>query len=397
MQDAIVIGGGPAGAHFAYQASKKGYSISLIESKSIGRYKCCAGGISKRFLKTYEIPPRLVERKITSFQLISPTGEKAEMDFEHPVGVTVYRTSFDNWLIERAIDAGSEVSFGVGAKKIHFLKDCTEIELSDGKILRSKLLVGAFGMAPAMFRELQIKMPEFLIGVQFERSMSQTQIDQLIGNRCEFYYDPVYSNRGYVWVFPKREGVSVGLVTGSLEKRKRDTIFNFIRNHPQASRELQTSGPRLFDGSDFHSAMIPNKPLNVTYGNRFLLLGDAAGLVDQTNWEGIFFAFRSADIAFEVFEKNYDKADFSLRGLSAYQRGWKEVFGEELSYGRKTQSRFYGENMRRVWTLFVSELNRDESLKALFKEQLSMGMPVVTAVKKIPLLTKFRLFSKSRM
>ncbi len=397
MLDAIVIGGGPAGAHFAYQASRKGYSVSLVESKALGRYKCCAGGISKRFLKICEVPPKLVERKIKSFHMISPTGEKTEIDFEEPVGVTVYRTSFDKWLVERAIDVGTEATFEVGARKIRFLSDYVETELSDGKILRSKLLVGAFGMAPAMFRELQIKMPEFLMGVQVELSMSESQVDRSIGNRTEFYYDPVYSNRGYVWVFPKREGVSVGLVTGSLDKGKREVVFDFIRNHPIASKELINCSPRLFDGSDFHCAMIPNSPLKVTYGNRYLLLGDAAGLVDQTNWEGIFFAFKSADIAVETLEKNYDKSDFSLNALSAYQKGWKMIFGEELSYGKKTQNRFYGENMKRVWTLFISELNRDESLKALFKEQLFNGMPVAMTVKKIPLLTKLRLFSKSRI
>ncbi len=60
MIDAIVIGAGPSGTHFAYEASKKGYSVTLIDSKSLGRFKCCAGGLSGRFLEDYKIPEEII-------------------------------------------------------------------------------------------------------------------------------------------------------------------------------------------------------------------------------------------------------------------------------------------------------------------------------------------------
>lgn len=396
VQDAIIIGGGPSGAQFAYQASKRGYSTLLIESKSLGRYKCCGGGISTRFLKTYEIPQKLIERKITNFLMVSPSKEKTKIDFGKVVGVTVYRTSFNKWLIERAGDAGSEVKLGVGAKGIRFLKDSVEVKLTNGQVHRSKLLVGAFGMSPAMFYQLKTKMPESVIGMQVELSMQEKQIDQSIGNSLEFYFDPAYTNLGYVWIFPKKEGVSVGMVANLTKTRKKEILFSFVRNHPLASKKLHNSKPRFFDGRDFHSALIPNAPAETTYGNRYLLLGDAAGLVDPTTWEGIFYAFRSADIATEVLDKIYDKSDFSSKVLAAYQMRLKKIFGKELRYARKIQDRVYGNNMGKLWTLLISELNRNESLRLTVKKQLSKEMSVAGLVKSLPVLTKLRLLSKYR-
>jgi len=396
MFDTIIIGGGASGAHFAYQSAKSGYSTLLVESKPPGRYKCCAGGISNRFLETYDIPSKVIERKITGFLMVSPVREKVEIDFERVVGVTVYRTQFDKWLLERAENAGAELASGVEAKNIHFLRDAVEVKLSDDQVYRSKLLVGAFGMSPTMFHQLQTKMPESVVGLQMELSMSEEDIDKLIGSKLEFYFDPSYTNLGYIWIFPKREGVSVGLVTSLERERKRDALINFIRNHPEASKKLEKSKLRIFDGRGFHSALIPNGPLEKTYGNRYLLLGDAAGFIDPTTWEGIYYSFRSADIAIEVLNEIYNESDFSSKAIGSYQARWKAAFGKEIRYATKIRDIVYGENMKNLWSFLISELNTNESLRRTVKEQLSKEMSVTMMVKRIPILTKLLLLLKYR-
>ena len=293
MQDVVVIGGGPAGAHFARQAVKRGYTVSIVEQKPLGRYKCCGGGISARFLEAYSIPEKVIERGITSFLMISPTGEKTELDFGRRVGVTVYRSIFDKWLLEDAQDAGSDFILGEKPKQLHFEKDYVELKLSNEQVIRAKLLIGAFGLDPEMYQMLGIQMPDFMMGSQIELAMLEEQIDRSIGNRLEFYFDPTYTDHGYVWVFPKREGVSVGMVTTPSERLKREKVFSFVRNHPIASKELENSSPRLFDGRDFHSAMIPNSLLETTYGNNYVLLGDSAGFMSILQRGKVFFLLSS--------------------------------------------------------------------------------------------------------
>jgi len=49
--DAVVIGGGPAGASTAYHLSKKGLKVLLVEKERLPRFKLCAGCLSARTLR----------------------------------------------------------------------------------------------------------------------------------------------------------------------------------------------------------------------------------------------------------------------------------------------------------------------------------------------------------
>ena len=50
--------------------------------------------------------------------------------------------------------------------------------------------------------------------------------------------------------------------------------------------------------------------------------------------------------------------------------------------------------MGRLWTLIISELNKDDSLRSLVMEQLAKDMSVAKMVKRIPALTKLRLYTR---
>jgi flavin-dependent dehydrogenase len=125
-----------------------------------------------------------------------------------------------------------------------------------------------------------------------------------------------------------------------------------------------------------------------------MLLGDAAGLIDPTTWEGIYFAFKSADIALEAFESSYSKATFSSEALGSYQADWKRKFGKELEHAHSIQRRVYGERMGKLWKLIIHELNSDDKLRRLVTDELSKDMSIANMVEKIPLTTKLRLAAK---
>ncbi|MCW4024886.1 MAG: NAD(P)/FAD-dependent oxidoreductase [Candidatus Bathyarchaeota archaeon] len=393
MRDVLIIGGGPSGAHFAAQAAKKGYSVTLIEKNQLGRAKCCAGGLSGRFLESYTVPSKLVERQISSFAMVSPVGEKTQLKFNKTAGITVNRAQFDKWTLEQATDSGCEALFEVAVKNITIKKDYAEVNLSNNQTLNSRLIVGAFGMSPQVFKQLELKMPEFSIGLQAELTVPEGEIDNLIGNEIEFCFNTRYSKSGYSWVFPKKQTLSLGLVTNPDNPQKKKRLWDFISNYTSLYPNLKQYLPRRFDDLKLEGAMLPNTTLKQTYGDRFMLIGDAAGMIDPPTWEGIYFAFKSADIALDVFDEQYD-SDFSTRKLHDYQKRWARQLGKEIHYGRRIQKRAYGSRMDRLWNFTVQELNRNQPLKQLVTEELSKDLSIPNMVEKIPLSTKLQLIAR---
>jgi geranylgeranyl reductase family len=394
MFDVVVIGGGPSGAHFAAQAAKKGYTVALVEKGQLGRPKCCAGGLSGRFLNAYSVPPKLVERAIRRFIMVSPSGERAELLFDKTSGVTVNRADFDRWLVEHAIDCGCDAHLGAVAKKVAFHSDGVEVTVGDGEVISGRVMIGAFGMAPQLFRQLGLDVPEFSLGLQAELTFPEAEITCDVGDKIEFYFNPKYSKAGYSWVFPKKESVAIGLVADPLRRQKTEALYSFLADYKAAHPNCTQNQPVEACGARFGCAMLPNAPVEKMVGSRFMLLGDAAGLIDPTTWEGIYFAFKSADIALDAFERNYSKADFSSDALSIYQDSWKSKFGRELEHARSIQRRVYGERMGKLWKLIIHELNSDDKLRKLVTNELSKDMSIANMVEKIPLTTKLRLVAK---
>ena len=83
---------------------------------------------------------------------------------------------------------------------------------------------------------------------------------------------------------------------------------------------------------------IPIKPLRRTFGNRVVVVGDAAGLVKPTTGGGIYYALLSGEMAAEAVHRGFRANDLSARGLKRYEAAWKAVFAKELRigyYGRR--------------------------------------------------------------
>jgi flavin-dependent dehydrogenase len=67
-----------------------------------------------------------------------------------------------------------------------------------------------------------------------------------------------------------------------------------------------------------------------THGERFILLGDAAGQTDPLTGEGIHTAMIAAKIAARVLHEAFDEGDLSARRLAAYHRAWMKEFGRDF-------------------------------------------------------------------
>ena len=98
--------------------------------------------------------------------------------------------------------------------------------------------------------------------------------------------------RGYGWVFPKRQHLSVGIA--SFRRSALDM-------HALLDAYCQRIGLAPIEHQERHGYVIPVSPRRVGLCcDRVLLAGDAAGLADPITGEGISFAVRSGRIAARV-------------------------------------------------------------------------------------------------
>ena len=76
--------------------------------------------------------------------------------------------------------------------------------------------------------------------------------------------------------------------------------------------------------------MLPLAPIRKTYGDRFLVAGDAAGFVKPTTGGGVFYGMISARIAAEVLAEALRRNRLGESELSLYQELWQERLLEEI-------------------------------------------------------------------
>jgi len=341
----------------------------------------------KRTSSLVNPPSEVVEREVDGFVMVSSDAELAEFNFGEAVGSTMYRTSFDSWMLGRAEDEGARVLNGRRVEGVRFKEDGVCIKILGGGILKSQMLVGAFGVSSDLYRQIGGQRPGVVIGLQMELGMDEDRVSSLICNRVEYYFNSRYTEFGYVWIFPKRCGVSVGLVDSLRSEGKRERLLRFIRSDPVASKKLQGGRPLPIGGRAFHGALIPNSIVRKTYGERFLLVGDAAGFTHPATSEGIYYALKSGELAAQTMAEAKEKEDFSSRCLRDYENRWKNCFGAELHDGKLTQERVYGKGMDQKWNLLVSEFKKNNRLRSIVLKEHSLE----PALEKLPLWLKIRI------
>jgi len=77
--------------------------------------------------------------------------------------------------------------------------------------------------------------------------------------------------------------------------------------------------------------------LPCTYGDRILVIGDAAGQVKPTTGGGIYFGHIAAKIATKVLSEGLNRDELTADRLSHYQKQWKAKIGREISMGYRAR------------------------------------------------------------
>jgi digeranylgeranylglycerophospholipid reductase len=319
MFDAIVIGSGPAGSSTACKIVEEGWRVALLERDEYpGRSNVCGGGIEGVDAEEIGVPDDLMHKRITRREHYFPWGITI-VDSPH---ITILRRELDCWLAEQAIAAGAELFTGTRAR--HIVREATgkiAVIAVDRKAQAEvtyygRLVVFADGpnTLASRFGNLGfVRTPmTAAVGLVYELALPNTTPDHY-----EVHFGAHISPWGYIWIFPKRDLLNVGITmlpSRGSSRHLEAQLRAFIEGRPDLK------GLKVIGRAGAH---IPIVPATRIYDDSMLVVGDAAGMVEALTEAGIANAVVGGRIAGQVACEALMVNDLSMAFLSHYQTRWQ--------------------------------------------------------------------------
>jgi geranylgeranyl reductase family protein len=297
MQDAVIVGAGPAGCAAATTLAKAGRAPLVIEQTAIPRHKHCAGGLTRSTLETLkqlQVACSPTIQQHYSYVILSCHKVAQRFFIEENFAATTYREVFDEVLARHAIRQGAALLHDT-VTRIEVRESHAIVHAKISGRIKTRGVIGADGVHSAVRRSLQIPYPHDRLGIGYECEVpvSRRVIDQTYGDalHLDFSYLPTG-----VWAFPKRKGSTINVGLGyarsdhhRLNQSPRDMLNEFIQDQAYGDAVNQR---------EIHAASLPLLGTCDSLGRGpVILAGDAAGFVDPPSGEGISYALQSGIIA----------------------------------------------------------------------------------------------------
>jgi len=334
--DIAVIGGGPAGAATAIRAARQGAKVVVVEKGSHGRDKICGDGLTPRAvaaLDELKIPLDDAHH-IDGLRMIAgkqvrelPWGSPG--DRFPPHGAVWPRRRLDAALIDAAADAGADVRFETeGAVIADVDGRVTGVRTAHGD-LHADLVVAATGAPGAVARALGAdRVADEPYGLAIRAYVASPRHADRHIEACLTVKDQNGTwIPGYGWMFPCGDGtVNIGVGALSTMKGFKSLNLNTLLDHYRAIvRDSWGIGPNL------ERPRAWRLPMSVVrrHGPGWVAVGDAAGLVNPMNGEGIDYGLESGMLAADLF------LDDPSTAPAEYDRLVGERFDGFLRTGRR--------------------------------------------------------------
>lgn len=311
-RDALVVGGGPAGAAFAMRAAAAGASVAVFEKGRQGRDKICGDGLTPRAVRALEaLGVDLADaHRIDGLRMVAnSTVRQMQWPGIDPFpahGAVWPRRRLDERLMALAVKAGADVMWEHEAVPVvegaHRAVGVTATD-RDGVERRweSPLVVLAAGAPGEAARRLGAgRRPDEPFGLAIRTYAESPRHDERHLEACLTLRDqsgtPV---PGYGWIFPAGDG-TVNIGVGALSTMKGFRKLNL--NELQASYRSLVGGDWEL-GPDLERPRAWRLPMSTLRrsGPGWVAVGDAAGLVNPMNGEGIDYALESGMLAADLF------------------------------------------------------------------------------------------------
>jgi menaquinone-9 beta-reductase len=301
--DALVVGAGPAGSIAATVLARGGARVALVDKASFPRDKACGDLIGPRGVQLLTelgiaIPGAL---RVDDMIVVGPTSRRVRLPCypgrTYPgYGVAMRRVDFDAAVRTAALDAGAEAFVSRAADPLWGDTGLEGFTLSSGTDVRADMIIGADGASSRVAAAADLVDARQVLWGFAVRAYVQHTVDLpyiVLWERSPWRAFP-----GYGWLFPGPDGGSnLGLGLGTMSSRTgaaraAHELPAFVRTlNDLGLLEGDVSTPTL--GGWLKLGMIGTNPAR----GRVLLTGDAAGLVNPLQGEGISQAMTSGRAA----------------------------------------------------------------------------------------------------
>jgi geranylgeranyl reductase family protein len=355
--DVIVVGGGPGGSSCSTFLSSKGKKVLLLDKATFPRDKTCGDGISGKSMRVLkelgllgqiEAEPHAI---ITGVIFSGPDGTEFQIpipkqpDGKQEYGYCSRREVFDNVLFQNAKKKG-----------VHVIENFTVTDLvmdgskvtgvkgkgADGaeKEFSAKIVVGADGANSVVATKLGVREVDPAHWCAALRTYYKG-VKGLTPNIELHFVDGLMP--GYFWIFPLENGtanVGAGMVLKDMNDQK--------INLKEATLKVIAENPKFkarFEGATMVDPAKGWRGWNLPFGSKkwpvagdgWVLIGDAATLVDPFTGEGIGNALLSGKLASQTIVKALDAGDYSKDFLFAYEKELRETVDVELNNSYRMQ------------------------------------------------------------
>ncbi|OGI03396.1 MAG: hypothetical protein A2X42_03385 [Candidatus Margulisbacteria bacterium GWF2_38_17] len=291
--DVIIIGAGPAGAQAAYNFAKNGFETIILEKQSLNREKICGGGIFVQEIVEFgPLPDQVIERSIRTLRFNSPHySRNVHLPDNMPAGVIVKRGLYDCYLQEQAAKAGARFCELASVIDINYRKNAVEVQVSTKEktsTIKARLLIDASGWSSLVAKKSNSSMnpTDYIASYKCWLEMPQASINEHYGDSIEFFFNSEIIPDGYIWIFPKRDilDVGIGCLASNVQQKKinlKTALSTFIQNHPLLKKAALTHSQGGWIPCRIHPSLVYD---------RTLLVGDAGGISSPLHGGGIYYA-----------------------------------------------------------------------------------------------------------
>jgi menaquinone-9 beta-reductase len=369
--DVIVVGAGPSGSTAAYYLAQAGLNVLLLEKSRFPREKVCGDGLTPRAVKSLvamgvDVSEEAGWLRNKGLRVIGG-GLRLELPWpelsSYPgYGLVRTRASLDEMLARRAQSAGAKLLEGttvtgplldddgriVGvtaqtdaeedpeSQSIHLERSRVS---SSGTGLRARLVVAADGNSSRLAVAMGLrKRDDRPLGVAVRTYYKSPRHDD---DYLESWLDLWDGDRllpGYGWIFGMGDGTSnvgLGLLNTSAafgNTDYRSLLKRWLRSMPEEWGYVEENRTEPVRG-----AALPMGFNRTPHYHRGLLLaGDAAGMVNPFNGEGIAYAMESGEILGRVVAQALARPTRAEteRALRGYPDALQDAYGGYYTLGR---------------------------------------------------------------
>lgn len=353
-----IIGAGPGGATAALQLDRLGISCVVVDKAVFPRDKVCGDGLSGKVITGLEKIDKGIAERLQQFvekenswgvTFVSPGRQSMDVPYkpnynkteEAPIGFVCKRIHFDNFMVDELKRSPNVQLFeGQAVDKYTLEEDGYLVTDASGQFaVKAKLLIVANGAHSSFTRDvanIRMEPKYYAAGIRaYYKGVTGMHADSFI--ELHFLKNLL---PGYLWIFPLPNGeanVGMDMLSDAVRDRKvnlKTLLTDTLKNDPIFAERFRNA--EMTSSLDGYGLPLGSKK-RVISGKRYMLVGDAAFLIDPFTGEGIGNAIYTGAIAAKQAAACLEAENYSAEIMAAYDESVYRVLGPELQLSHKLQ------------------------------------------------------------